>query len=71
MSETGPLARPELWNVVAGGYVEMMLPMFERFASDALALVDLSPRAAVIDVAAGPGTVSLLAARNVARVVAS
>jgi SAM-dependent methyltransferase len=65
---TSPLAMPEAWNLVASGYVAENLPSFESFATEALRLVPA--KGEVIDVAAGPGSLSLLAARTARRVVA-
>lgn len=60
----------EPWNLVADGYVEEVLPMMEHFAREALQLASLPPSAHIVDVAAGPGTLALLAARNGATVSA-
>jgi SAM-dependent methyltransferase len=65
-----PLATVEPWDLVASGYVAEALPYFERFSREALRLADLPPRARIVDVAAGPGTLSLLAAAEGARVSA-
>jgi len=58
-----PLATPTPWANVADGYVTDLVPLFERYARDALRLAELPLNARVVDVAAGPGTLSLLAAR--------
>lgn len=63
-----PLASPEPWDLVAPGYVEENLDAFEAFAREALRLVPAEGE--VLDVAAGPGTLSLLAARTARQVVA-
>jgi SAM-dependent methyltransferase len=63
-----PLAAPEPWNLVASGYVSENMKAFEAFATEALRLVPA--RGEVIDVAAGPGSLSLLAARTAHRVTA-
>jgi SAM-dependent methyltransferase len=65
-----PLATPEPWDLVAAGYTAEALPYFERFSREALRLADLPPSPRVVDVAAGPGTLSLLAAAAGARVSA-
>lgn len=57
-----PLASPEPWNVVADDYTIELLPMFEPFSKDALELVPTHAGARVLDVACGPGTLTLLAA---------
>jgi ubiquinone/menaquinone biosynthesis C-methylase UbiE len=69
-AEPSPLASPEPWNLVADGYVVETMPHFEKYAAHALMLADLAPRSWVLDVACGPGTLSLLAARAGHRVSA-
>ncbi len=61
---------PRTWNLVAPGYSAEIVPAFSRFADDALELADLAPGERVLDVATGPGTVALAAARAGARVSA-
>lgn len=70
MTTENPLSLPGAWNEVAEGYAAELLPVFELYSADALALAKLPPRASVIDVAAGPGTLALLAAPVAARVEA-
>jgi len=67
---SSPLATPEPWDLVAAAYAAEALPYFEIFARAALAHAALRPGARVADVAAGPGTLSLLAAAAGARVSA-
>jgi SAM-dependent methyltransferase len=69
-STASPLAAPEAWNLVAPEYVRELLPVFEHFAKDALTRVAAPSGAHVLDVAAGPGTLALLAARQGLRVTA-
>jgi SAM-dependent methyltransferase len=57
-----PLASPEPWSLVADDYALELLPMFELYSRDALALAPTHAGARVLDVAAGPGTLTLLAA---------
>lgn len=57
-----PLASPEPWSLVADDYTHELLPMFERFSRDALSLAPTPAGARLLDVAAGPGTLTLLAA---------
>jgi ubiquinone/menaquinone biosynthesis C-methylase UbiE len=57
-----PLASPEPWNLVSDDYTLELLPMFELFAKDALALAPTPAGSRILDVAAGPGTITLLAA---------
>lgn len=57
-----PLASPEPWSLVADDYTLELLPMFELFSRDALGLVQPRSGSRVLDVAAGPGTLTLMAA---------
>jgi SAM-dependent methyltransferase len=61
---------PRTWNLVAPGYSAEIVPAFSRFAEDALELGHLVPGERVLDVATGPGTLALAAARTGARVSA-
>jgi SAM-dependent methyltransferase len=63
-----PLAVPEPWDLVAPGYALDIVPIFEPFAEAALALAAPARDARIVDVACGPGTLSLLAAPRVATV---
>jgi SAM-dependent methyltransferase len=63
-----PLASPEPWDLVAEGYVAENLPAFEAFAAEALRR--LPAVGDVLDVAAGPGSLTLLAARTAREVTA-
>jgi ubiquinone/menaquinone biosynthesis C-methylase UbiE len=56
------LATAEPWDLVAVNYAAESLPYFEAFSREALRLAALPAQARVVDVAAGPGTLSLLAA---------
>src|SRR5262249_12459284 len=67
---TSLLASPEAWDLVADAYTTELLPIFERFSRDALRLAALPTSARVLDAAAGPGTLALLAAASGARVSA-
>ncbi len=60
----GPLATPEPWNLVADAYAAELVPQFERFAHDALRLAALPAGSHIVDVASGPGTLALIAARS-------
>jgi len=59
-----PFAAPEPWDLVADGYAETTHALLEPFSARALELVAPGPHARVLDVAAGPGTLSLPAARQ-------
>jgi SAM-dependent methyltransferase len=69
-STSGPFSAPLPWNLAADGYVDILVPWFSRYAADAIALSGVSAPAAVLDVASGPGTLSLLAAERGLRVTA-
>jgi ubiquinone/menaquinone biosynthesis C-methylase UbiE len=64
------LATAEPWDLVAVNYAAESLPYFEAFSRAALRLAALPPQARVADIAAGPGTLSLLAAAEGATVSA-
>jgi SAM-dependent methyltransferase len=56
-----PLASPEAWDLVSETYVRDTLPFFERYARAALDLAMLGSERKLLDVAAGPGTLALIA----------
>jgi len=60
---TSPLAAPGPWDLVAPAYSAELVPQFERYSREALRLADLAPASDIVDVAAGPGTLSVLAAK--------
>lgn len=68
--EPSPLAAPEPWDIVADAYAEEIVPMFESFAREALDIAEVKDGTRVADVAAGPGTLALLAAQRGAKVCA-
>lgn len=72
---TSPLheefAPPEAWDAVAAGYDEFVAPGEDALAMAALRLVGLKPGERFLDVAAGPGGLSLPAARMGASVLAT
>jgi ubiquinone/menaquinone biosynthesis C-methylase UbiE len=65
-----PFSAPLPWNLAAAGYTDVLMPWFSRYALDALALAGVAAPAAVLDVASGPGTLSLLAAERGLQVTA-
>jgi ubiquinone/menaquinone biosynthesis C-methylase UbiE len=69
-AEKNPLATSEPWDLVAPAYDAELIPYFSLYAKDALARAELPKEARIADVAAGPGTLSLLAAAEGARVSA-
>jgi SAM-dependent methyltransferase len=63
-----PLASSEPWNLVADGYAETTMIVFEQYADEAIAASKLKPRSIVLDVACGPGTLALRLARDAEKV---
>ncbi|MBI5890822.1 MAG: methyltransferase domain-containing protein [Nitrosomonadales bacterium] len=59
-----PLSASEPWNLVADGYAETTMLVFQLFAEEAIAASKLKPGAVVLDVACGPGTLALKLARR-------
>jgi ubiquinone/menaquinone biosynthesis C-methylase UbiE len=64
-------APPEAWDAIAEGYDRYVAPQEGDLANEALRLVGLAPGERFLDVAAGPGGLSLPAARMGARVLAT
>ncbi|HUF59823.1 MAG TPA: class I SAM-dependent methyltransferase [Actinomycetota bacterium] len=64
-------APPEAWDHIAEGYDRYVAPQEVDLASEALRLVGLEPGERFLDVAAGPGGLSLPAARLGAQVLAT
>jgi ubiquinone/menaquinone biosynthesis C-methylase UbiE len=60
MSNNNPMSAPEPWTLVAEGYVTDTQPVFEQYCRKALELVGYQGSGRVLDVACGPGTLSLL-----------
>jgi len=58
----------EPWDLVASGYAETTMLIFEQFAEAAITAAELKPDATVLDVACGPGTLGLKAAPAVDKV---
>src|SRR5262245_7747216 len=70
MSSTSPLSTPIPWDLVADEYALDVVPLFERFADAALDLAAPLEGRRVLDVACGPGTLALRAARLAEEVTA-
>ena len=64
-------ASPEAWDAIAEGYDGYVAPQEAELANEALRLVGLERGERFLDVAAGPGGLSLPAARLGARVLAT
>ncbi|NIO08837.1 MAG: methyltransferase domain-containing protein, partial [Deltaproteobacteria bacterium] len=58
------------WNVAVDGYEESFEPFTAQFAQEAIRLADIKEGENVLDVAAGPGALTLAAAKAGAKVVA-
>ncbi len=54
-----PLSHPEPWSQVAEGYAAFTSPMFRQYCDRAIDLAQVQPEHLVLDVACGPGTLSL------------
>lgn len=68
--QPSPLSLASTWDLVADDYALEIAPVFRSYALRALELVELREGMRVLDVAAGPGTLSLLAASRRAEVEA-
>jgi ubiquinone/menaquinone biosynthesis C-methylase UbiE len=65
-----PFSTPHPWNAVAGGYARTTQHALAQYAEEALRRARLKPHFHVLDVACGPGALSLIAAKKAARVSA-
>lgn len=63
-----PLASPQPWDLVAGGYDVYTRDYLGNFSQAALEHVELPSAARIVDVACGPGTTSLLLADRVEQI---
>ncbi|MDH5356258.1 MAG: methyltransferase domain-containing protein [Gammaproteobacteria bacterium] len=52
------------WDLVAEGYSEVTMKVFQGYADEALAMTELDNQSHVLDIACGPGTLALSAARK-------
>ncbi|MEM9754816.1 MAG: methyltransferase domain-containing protein [Pseudomonadota bacterium] len=64
------MATSEIWDTVSSGYAEVTVPLLQVFSDAALDLIALDPAHRIADIACGPGTLALAAARRVAHVTA-
>ncbi len=60
MTTKNPMSAPEPWTLVAEGYVTDTQPLFRQYCEKALELSGYRGAGKVLDVACGPGTLSLL-----------
>jgi SAM-dependent methyltransferase len=63
MVNESPLAAPPPWDLVSSAYAAEVMPMLESYATEALRLAAPAAGSRVVDVACGPGTLAVLAAR--------
>jgi ubiquinone/menaquinone biosynthesis C-methylase UbiE len=69
MSKTpNMLSAIEPWDLVANGYAETTMQMLAHYADEAIAASRLKPGAKILDVACGPGTLSLMVAHEAGEV---
>lgn len=52
------------WDTVAQGYSEVTMKMFKSYADEAIALAGIDQNSQVVDIACGPGTLTLGAAEK-------
>ena len=71
MTASNPDQIPDAWSQIASHYEGSFEALSSQFADRAVSLLQLSPGERVIDVAAGTGVFSLLAARQGAKVLAT
>src|SRR5512139_2473260 len=71
MSTLSPDQVPDGWGAIAADYEEAFEGLTTQFAADVLRLLDLRPGERVVDVAAGTGAFSLMAARAGIEVLAT
>lgn len=64
MTAPSPLATSGPWDLVAADYVRELVPTFEQYSRDALRIAAPPAGSRIVDVACGPGTLTLLAARQ-------
>ncbi|MGV8933072.1 MAG: class I SAM-dependent methyltransferase [Gallionellaceae bacterium] len=65
---SNPLSTPGPWNLVADGYAETTAQLLSQYAEEAIAASRIIDSATILDVACGPGSLSLRLAMNAASV---
>lgn len=65
MSNSNPMSTPEPWTLVSEGYVTDTQPLFEQYCHKAMQQAGFNGSGKVLDVACGPGTLSLLIHQDV------
>jgi len=61
---------PSPWDLVADGYARTTMRVLGQYSEEAIKMANLARGTSVLDVACGPGTLSLLAAKKVSEVKA-
>ena len=65
-----PLSMSEPWSLVSEGYAETTMPMLRMYAKEAVRLLEPEQNAHVLDLACGPGTLSVFLSRDVEKITA-
>lgn len=68
--QTPPFALPRTWDSVADGYEAELSPVFESYSKVALQMAGVRPGIHIVDIAAGPGTLVALVAKDGVKVTA-
>ena len=68
--QVSPFSLASTWDLVAPGYARTSIEHFENYARDALAIANVQSHERVLDVAAGPGSLAVLASQRASRVEA-
>ncbi|MBA3451629.1 MAG: class I SAM-dependent methyltransferase [Deltaproteobacteria bacterium] len=64
MSRVRSMSTPVPWDLLSSAYADEVVPLLERYATDALRLAAPVTGARIVDVACGPGTLAILAAQQ-------
>jgi ubiquinone/menaquinone biosynthesis C-methylase UbiE len=68
---TGPMQLPATWDAIASGYAQVVARWFGSFGVEVMRDASLAATDHVVDVAAGPGTLTFAVAPRVAQVTAT
>ncbi len=67
---SNPFSHSDSWNLVADGYVETTMFSLSEYSREAINMASLKEDDSIIDVACGPGTLSLMVSDQVTHVTA-
>ncbi len=70
LEKSNPLAGPEIWNTVSAEYTRHTASHLSKYADDALRLAEVKSGMRIVDIACGPGSLSIAATRLGARAYA-